>query len=156
MTHIDSTKPECALLLALAEYVEADHPPIQRAIFASYLKELVNVYNGKPAVASAAPVAPVTRSQDIRVNLRESHLDLLQTYGEDPIHIFYLRRWYVTKFGEFQGADLDLQGNKPRWHKTIYNAVDTSEVFTKCPRTAGQFRVLPMPLPISAPDAEPT
>ena len=146
MTHIDSTKPECALLLALAEYVEADHPPIQRAIFASYLKELVNVYNGKPAVASAAPVAPVTRSQDIRVNLRESHLDLLQTYGEDPIHIFYLRRWYVTKFGEFQGADLDLQGNKPRWHKTIYNAVDTSEVFTKCFGMTGHFRVLSVPI----------
>jgi hypothetical protein len=144
MTHIDSTKPECALLLALAEYVEADHPPIQRAIFASYLKELVNVYNGKPVVASAAPVAPVTRSQDIRVDLKELHLDLLQTYGEDPIHIAELRRWYVTRFGEFQGADLDLQGNKPRWHKTIYNAVDTSEVFTKCSGMTGHFRVLPV------------
>jgi hypothetical protein len=144
MTHIDSTKPECALLLALAEYVETDHPPIQRAIFASYLKELVNVYNGKPAVASDAPVAPATRSQDIRVDFEKLHLDLLQTYGEDPIHIAELRRWYVTRFGEFQGADLDLQGNKPCWHKTIYNAVDTSEVFTKCSGMTGHFRVLPV------------
>ena len=144
MTHIDSTKPECAVLLALAEYVEADHSPIQRAIFAGYLKELVNVYNGKPAATSAAPVAPATRSQDIRANLKELHLDLLQTYGEHPIHIAELRRWYVTRFGEFQGADIEMQGNKPRWHKTIYNAIDTSEVFTKCSGMTSHFRVLPV------------
>ena len=110
-------RPETELLLALAKYLEADRPLVQRAIFAGHLKELVNVYDGKPAAASAAPVAPVTYTKMPRGAILDTIVTqlpvFLESRSEYQVQEF---REHCKPFLPIGTADLeeDFSG-APKW-----------------------------------------
>ena len=110
-------RPETELLLALAKYVEADRPLMQRAIFAGYLKELINLYDGKPAAATAAPAAPVTQKKMPRGAI----LDTIAT--QLPVFLESRSEYQIQKFREhcepflpIGTADLEKDcSGAPKW-----------------------------------------
>ena len=124
-------RPETELLLALAKYLEADRPLMQRAIFAGYLKELVNVYDGKPATASRAPVAPVTHKKMPRgaiiATIATQLPVFLKSRSEYQVQEF---REHCKPFLPIGTADLekDCDGD-PKWHGRFLHAHNETAMF---------------------------
>jgi hypothetical protein len=110
-------RPEAELLLALAKYLEADRPLIQRVIFAGYLKELVNVYDGNPAAATAAPAAPVTTKKMPRSVIFYTIVTQLPVFLESRSE-YQIRefREHCKPFLPIGTADLEKEfSGAPKW-----------------------------------------